>query len=62
MKYATSRDTLTRLEFLSGRIVRQEEFYAKTRNSTTKQEMDENIKEKVILNQLLEKQRKDEQR
>ena len=49
MTYATSTETLLRIEFLSGRIIRQTEFYEKTRNRDTFRSREYDMAEKRIL-------------
>ena len=60
--YATSTETLLRIEFLSGRIIRQTKFYEETRNRDTFQSREYDMAEKRVLANHYLKQIRDEQR
>ena len=59
-KYKTSKETLSRMEFLSNRIIRQTEFYEQTKNKDVWLSNEADIAEKGILFKLYTKQLKDE--
>ena len=47
--YPTSKETLSRIELLSGRIIRQTEFYETNRNSDTFRNREYDMAEKRVL-------------